>query len=261
MLEIRNLKVAYGKNEVLHGVNLSLQKDEIIGIVGESGSGKSTILHAILGILGSDAHISEGEILFQDRDLLKCPEKEFLRIIGKDISFVFQHPSLAFDPITKIGSQMYETVQVYENISRKEAEARFLTLLENMGFEHPERIPDSYPFELSGGMCQRVAIAIAMMGSPKILLADEPTSALDVTVQAQVIETLLELKNQYHMSIILVTHNMGIVSYLADRVYVMYQGNIVEHGGKKEVIRNPQHNYTKSLIRSVPEIPEYRAEE
>ncbi len=255
MLEIRNLCMAYGKREVLHDICLDVHKNEVLGIVGESGSGKSTLLHTIVGIAGNDARVLKGSIRYEGNDFLNLSEKEKRRILGKDISFVFQHPSLTFDPITKVEKQVYESAVAHQKRSRKEVYEEIEGILRDMKLENPKRVLNSYPFELSGGMCQRVALAIAMLNKPKLWLADEPTSALDVTVQAQVIEIMQELKEKFQMSILIVTHNMGIVAQMADRMAVMYQGNLVELGDTCEVLENPQHAYTKRLIQAVPKLP------
>lgn len=252
MLNVKNLVVSYGKKEILHGVNLQVRPHEIYGIVGESGSGKSTLLHSILGLMGREAIIHQGEILFQGKDLLKTGPREKRLICGNEIAMVFQHPSLSFDPVTTIGNQVYEAVRMHRKASKAEVFDKMESLLADMNFTNTKRILASYPFELSGGMNQRVALALAMINDPKLLLADEPTSALDVTVQAQVVELMMKLRDKYGMTILIVTHNIGVVSYMADQIAVMYQGNIVEQGDKFELLTKPEHDYSRKLISSVP---------
>ena len=263
MLDIRNLSFSYGSTQALKDVSLSLKENEILAVVGESGSGKSTMLRCILGLAGSGGSAGrrlccagsvprQGEILFEGKNLLGMTDKQMRGIRGHEIAMVFQHPSQSFDPVTKIGRQAFEAARAHEKISRWDVERRMCDLLAEMNITEPDRVLSSYPFELSGGMCQRAALALAMMFRPKLLLADEPTSALDVTVQAQVIRSMQKLRREYKTAILIVTHNIGVAAYMADCMAVMYQGQIVEYGNTKALIRNPRHAYSQKLIASVP---------
>lgn len=252
MLNVKNLVVSYGKKEILHGIDLEVRPHEIYGIVGESGSGKSTLLHSILGLMGREAVIHEGEIWFQGKNLLNISNKEKRLMRGSSMAMVFQHPSLSFDPVITIGNQVYEAVRMHRKASKAEVFEKMEALLADMNFTDTKRILTSYPFELSGGMNQRVALALAMMNDPEILLADEPTSALDVTVQAQVVDLMMKLRDKYGTTILMVTHNIGVVSYMADQIAVMYQGRIVERGDKFKLLTQPEHEYSRRLISSVP---------
>ncbi len=254
MLEIKDLSVAYGSKRVLHDVSLKVEPGEILAVVGESGSGKSTMLRSILGLNGGSAAVERGQVLFDGRDLLTAGEKELRRIRGGEIAMVFQQPAQSFDPVTKIGRQVYETVRAHEKLSKADTYEKMRTLLADMKLPEPDRILNSYPFELSGGMCQRVALALAMVLKPRLLLADEPTSALDVTVQAQVIATMMKLRENFGMSILLVTHNIGVAAHMAGRMAVMYRGSIVEQGETRQILSAPAHEYSRRLIASVPVI-------
>lgn len=254
MLEIRNLSAAYEDIESVKHVSLSVQPGEIVGIVGESGSGKSTMLKAVLNLFHQKKVVIDGEILFHGENLLKKKPSEMRQLRGSRIAMVFQHPELSMDPLWTIGQTFYESIKVHRRINKKEAYEEARQILTALHFENPDKILASYPFELSGGMCQRVAIAIAAANGPELLLADEPTSALDVTVQKQVIETMMEMREKFGMSILMVSHNMGVIAKMADKVGVMRQGELVEWGTKDEVLYHPQHEYTKALIQAVPKI-------
>ncbi|MBC2852150.1 ABC transporter ATP-binding protein [Cetobacterium sp. 8H] len=249
MLRINDLTIQYGdKPPVVNNFNLRLKLGEIIGIVGESGSGKSTVIKSIIGALPSDAKLLHGDILFNETDLkIKLDKKR-----GKDISIIFQDCRNTLNPIRKIGKQYIEYVQHHEKISKQKAKEKCIENLTKMNLSDPENIMNSYPYQLSGGMCQRVGIAIAMTFNPKILLADEPTSALDVTTQSQIIEELLTLRKLYGTSIIIVTHNIGVAAYISDKIIIMKKGNIIEHGDPNEIINSPKKNYTKLLLDSIP---------
>ena len=231
ILNLKNLSVSYGDINILKDIDLSLKKGEILGIVGESGSGKSTLIKSIMGILDENASI-DGEINFE----------------GKDLA------SLSLNDYRKISKQFIETIRSHNDISKQEIQKKSINTFKFLGLQDGKKIWNSYPFELSGGMNQRVAIALSIMLEPKILLADEPTSALDVTVQAQVVKELLKLRQKLNTSIILVTHNIGVASYMSDNIGVMYGGRIIEYGESEELINNPKHPYTKMLINSVPVI-------
>ena len=246
ILNLKNLSVSYGDINILKDIDLSLKKGEILGIVGESGSGKSTLIKSIMGILDENASI-DGEINFEGKDLASLSLKDYRKIKGKEISMIFQNPTEYFNPTRKISKQ-------FNDISKQEIQKKSINTFKFLGLQDGKKIWNSYPFELSGGMNQRVAIALSIMLEPKILLADEPTSALDVTVQAQVVKELLKLRQKLNTSIILVTHNIGVASYMSHNIGVMYGGRIIEYGESEELINNPKHPYTKMLINSVPVI-------
>ena len=253
ILNLKNLSVSYGDINILKDIDLSLKKGEILGIVGESGSGKSTLIKSIMGILDENASI-DGEINFEGKDLESLSLKDYRKIKGKEISMIFQNPTEYFNPTRKISKQFIETIRSHNDISKQEIQKKSINTFKFLGLQDGKKIWNSYPFELSGGMNQRVAIALSIMLEPKILLADEPTSALDVTVQAQVVKELLKLRQKLNTSIILVTHNIGVASYMSDNIGVMYGGRIIEYGESEELINNPKHPYTKMLINSVPVI-------
>lgn len=247
MLEIKNLTIKYeDKGEVVKRINLSVEKGEIIGIVGESGSGKSTLIKSIVGGLSSDSEIVSGTITFENGNPILSR--------GKEIAMIFQDNRNTLNPIRKIGSQFVELIQEHSNLSKNEAREKAISMLKRMNLPDVENIMESYPHQLSGGMCQRVGIAMAMIFNPKLLLADEPTSALDATTQAQIVQELINLRDEYGTAIIIVTHNLGVAAYMSDRIFVMKNGAVVEEGITSQVIRDPQSEYTKLLISSVPEL-------
>ena len=253
ILNLKNLSVSYGDINILKDIDLSLKKGEILGIVVASGSGKSTLIKSIMGILDENASI-DGEINFEGKDLASLSLKDYRKIKGKEISMIFQNPTEYFNPTRKISKQFIETIRSHNDISKQEIQKKSINTFKFLGLQDGKKIWNSYPFELSGGMNQRVAIALSIMLEPKILLADEPTSALDVTVQAQVVKELLKLRQKLNTSIILVTHNIGVASYMSHNIGVMYGGRIIEYGESEELINNPKHPYTKMLINSVPVI-------
>ena len=253
ILNLKNLSVSYGDINILKDIDLSLKEGEILGIVGESGSGKSTLIKSIMGILDENASI-DGKINFEGKDLTSLSLKDYRKIKGNEISMIFQNPTEYFNPTRKISKQFIETIRSHNDISKQEIQKKAINTFKFLGLQDGKKIWNSYPFELSGGMNQRVAIALSIMLEPKILLADEPTSALDVTVQAQVVKELLKLRQKLNTSIILVTHNIGVASYMSNNIAVMYGGRIVEYGESEELINNPKHPYTKMLINSVPVI-------
>ena len=253
ILNLKNLSVSYGDINILKDIDLSLKKGEILGIVGESGRGNSTLIKSIMGILDENASI-DGEINFEGKDLASLSLKDYRKIKGKEISMIFQNPTEYFNPTRKISKQFIEAIRSHNDISKQEIQKKSINTFKFLGLQDGKKIWNSYPFELSGGMNQRVAIALSIMLEPKILLADEPTSALDVTVQAQVVKELLKLRQKLNTSIILVTHNIGVASYMSDNIGVMYGGRILEYGESEELINNPKHPYTKMLINSVPVI-------
>ena len=258
MLSVEQLYVNYGEKEILHDVDLQVAQEEIVMIVGESGSGKSTLVRSIMGLLGEEGHITKGNIVFQGVNLCQLNKKQYRELRGSRIAMVFQQPESSFDPTQTIHRQFYEAMNVHRKVNVQEAEQTAKSLLGMLGFREPETILSKYPFELSGGMAQRVAIALAVVNEPAFLLADEPTSALDVVVQKQT----LDMRQKLHMTMLMVTHNMGVVAYMADKVGVMHHGHLVEWGKKTELLKNPQHPYTRELIRAIPTmngiLPQYQ---
>lgn len=256
LLSIKNLAVTYGNNPnpTIAGVNLDLAEGEIVSIVGESGSGKTTVIRALLGVLPNTGRVSEGSITFDGKDLLSFSTKDWLDLRGNHIAMIFQDSGNMMNPIQTIGKQFVEFIQLHSTMSKQEAETKAIEMLARTNLPHPEAIMKSYPFELSGGMRQRVGIAMAITFSPKLLLGDEPTSALDVTTQAQIVEELLRINRENKTSMIIVTHNIGVAAHMSDKIVVMKQGAVVEYGRAEEVIRNPQAEYTKQLLNAVPEI-------
>ena len=254
MLNITDLNIAYKKTQVVRDLSLHVAPGEIVGIVGESGSGKSTLIRSILGLLGSGGKVLSGQIVFEGREIQNLKKEPMRKIRGKEIAIVFQQPERSFDPTYRIENQFYESMRVHGDISKDEARKRAEELLLELNLPQPEQILKAYPFELSGGMCQRVAIAVAMAHNPRLLLADEPTSALDVTVQAQVVQVMMDLREKFDTSILIVTHNMGVVAYMADMVGVMFGGQMVEWGQRDEVLYDPRHPYTQQLIDAIPKM-------
>lgn len=258
ILSVKNLcvefKVYEGRVKAVRDVSFDLKRGETVAIVGESGSGKSVTIKSIMGILAGNAVVTGGEIAFDGRDLLKTTEHEFQSIRGKRISLIFQDPLSALNPIMKIGKQITETIMVDGKRTKKEARERTLELLEAVGIDEPERRYDQYPFQFSGGMRQRIVIAIALARDPEILICDEPTTALDVSVQSRILELINRLKESRGLSIIFITHDMGVVANMADRINVMYAGKIVETGLSEEIFFEPAHPYTQALLASMPDM-------
>ena len=258
LLTVKDLKTyfftASGVSKAVDGVNFTLEKGKTMGLVGESGSGKSVTASSIIRLLPKIGRIVEGEIEFQGKDVLKLNKKELLNYRGKDIAVIFQDPMTSLDPVFKIGNQMVEMICAHQDISKEEARKTAIEALKKVGIPQPEKRMESYPYELSGGMCQRVIIAMAVCCKPKLIIADEPTTALDVTVQAQVLELLQELQDEMDTSILLITHNMGVVWQMCDTVMVMYAGKTVEYADTKVLYANPMHPYTWGLLDSVPKL-------
>lgn len=263
-LDIDGLKVAYdyqsGEVEVVHGVSLSIGEGEVLGLVGESGSGKSQTALAVMGLLPHGGVVTAGAIHLEGRSLTGLPERQYARIRGMQIGYVPQEPMSNLDPSFTIGSQLTVPMRRTLGISRSEARSRAIDLLERVGINDPETVYRSYPFQLSGGMAQRVLIAGAVSCNPRLLIADEPTTALDVTVQAEVLGVLRKLQKETGMAVLMVTHNFGVVADICDRVAVMSDGQIVETGDVREVLRNPQHEYTKSLLDTMLEEQVFRTD-
>lgn len=258
MLKIKNLTVQYADTTTaaVDQFQLNMKQGEIICIVGESGSGKSTVLKAILGSLPQNCNILADQLLLQEEALLNFSQKDWQKLRGTKLSMIFQDNGAALNPIRKIGDQYIEYIRQHTNYSKKVAFKKAQEVLEKMQLADSERVMNSFPHQLSGGMCQRVGIAMAMTFEPQLLLADEPTSALDVTTQKQIVHELLALREQFKTSIILVTHNLGLAAYMADQLIVMQQGKIVDSGKVLDVLDNPQSDYTKQLLNAVPELGE-----
>lgn len=254
ILEVKNLYVNNKDVEILKDISFDIKKGEILGIVGESGSGKSTLIRSLIQMMNNHEEIVKGDILFNEGSILSISPKEIRKLRGNKIGIVFQNPTSTLNPIRKIGKQFTEVLKSHTKISKKEALKRAEIMLEKVNLKDVECILNSYPFELSGGMNQRVAIALAMIMEPELLIADEPTSALDVTIQAQVIKEMMNLRDNFNTSIIIVTHSMGVISHMVDKVAVMYSGEIVEYGDKESILKNPKHPYTEALIKSIPKL-------
>ena len=240
--------------DAVDGVNMKLFSDEILAIVGESGCGKSTLATTIMGLHNPNFTRSTGEILFEGKNLVGLSEKDFNEIRGEGIGMIFQDPLSSLNPLQRIGKQIEEGLVYHTKMNAEERKARVLELIEQVGIPNPPRVARQYPHELSGGMRQRVIIAIALACKPKIIIADEPTTALDVTIQAQILDLLVEIQKEINAGIILITHDLGVVAQLADRVCVMYAGQIVEEAPVLDLFTNPKHPYTRSLLNSIPQM-------
>lgn len=258
ILSVKDLRISFraygGKVQAVRGISFDLYRGETLAIVGESGSGKSVSIKAIMGILANNAIIEEGEILYAGKDLTKVKEDDFHEIRGKRIGLIFQDPLSALNPIMKIGKQITEVLHLNKKITKEEAKEKALELMRAVGIPDVERRFEQYPFQFSGGMRQRIVIAIALAGDPEILICDEPTTALDVTVQAKILELINQIKEQKNLSVIFITHDLGVVANMADRVNVMYAGKIVETGTSEEIFFAPAHPYTWALLSSMPDL-------
>ena len=258
LLEVKDLNISYGDKLTVSGVNLELNTGEIMSILGESGSGKTTVIRAIMGCLPGRGHVTGGSIIFEGRDMLKNTPKEWRQLCGREMSMIFQDSGNMINPIRRIGEQFVDYIRTHAPEKTKaEAAEMAKDMLNKVRLPNPESIMQSYPFELSGGMRQRVGIAMAMVFRPKLLLADEPTSALDVTTQAQIIRQIVDIRNEFGVAVILVTHNLGVASYVSNKLVVMKNGRVVE-SGKREVISDPQDAYTKELLAAVPVVGEVK---
>lgn len=256
ILEIKDLFVKFpmdgGTIHAVNGVNLSLGTGETLGVVGESGCGKSVTMSTILRLIKTPPAMIEGEIFYKGQNILNMPMKDFTRIRGKEISMIFQEPMTSLDPVIKIGPQIAESLMLHERLLKNAAMARALELLKQVEIPNAEKRINDYPHQLSGGMRQRVMIAMALACKPQILLADEPTTALDVTIQAQIMDLIKKLRGEYGMSIMIVTHDLGVISDVADRVVVFYSGRIVEEAPTADLFKHPMHPYTKGLLECIP---------
>jgi oligopeptide/dipeptide ABC transporter ATP-binding protein len=235
-------------------LSFSVPRGQTLGIVGESGSGKTMVLQSVMRLLPNQGRVSRGKISFAGKDLLGLPEKDMRKLRGKEVSMIFQDPVMSLDQVYTVGDQIVEAILAHEPASRAAVRQRALQLLDSVGIAHPERVFHAYPFELSGGMCQRVMIAIALSCRPQLLFADEPTTALDVTVQAQILDLLRQVRKEYQMSMVIVTHDLGVVADIADRVMVMYAGKAMEMAPVGVIMHRPGHPYTAGLIKCMPRL-------
>ena len=257
-LAVKNLKIGFktdgGKVQAVRDISFDLYKGETLAIVGESGSGKSVTNRAIMGILAGNAIKDGGEIIYDGQDLMKIPEEQFHKLRGDKISMIFQDSGAMTNQTRTIGKQFVEYICTHEDISKKDAWEKGIQMLARMRLPSGDNIMKSYPFQLSGGMRQRVGIAMAMTFQPKLLLADEPTSALDVTTQAQIVRQMMELRDEYKTSIIIVTHNLGVAAYMADQIVVMKDGEVVDAGDREQILHHSESTYTKGLLEAVPSL-------
>ena len=258
LLEIKDERLSFftpaGEVKALNGVSFSMEEGEVLGIVGESGSGKSVAAYSVMGLTAHPGKLIGGTINFNGHQIDKMSEKEMRKIRGNEVSIIFQDPMTSLNPVYTIGNQITEVICLHTGKSKKEAHDRAKELLELVGINEPAKRLKQYPHELSGGMRQRVMIAIALACEPKLLIADEPTTALDVTIQAQILELMQELRKKLGMSIIMITHDLGVVASMCERIAVMYAGHIVEYGTADEIFYEPKHEYTKGLIKSIPKL-------
>ena len=258
ILEVKNLTTSFNTNKnkikAVDGVSFNLKEGKVLGIVGESGCGKSMTAMSIMGLIESqNGNIDNGEIMFNEKNLLSLNLNELDKIRGNEIAMIFQEPMIALNPVLKIKDQIGEVIKVHKNIVAEENKKKVLEFLNLVGIKRAEEVLNSYPHQLSGGMCQRVMIAMALICIPKLLIADEPTTALDVTVQAQVLELINNLKDKFNMSVLFITHDLGVICEVADEVMVMYAGKIVEKAKVEDIFDSPKHPYTIGLINSRPE--------
>ncbi len=256
LLEVKDLEVKFalrfGDLTAINGVNFTLDRGERLGIVGESGAGKSVTGFAIINLLSKPGYISAGKVLFEDKEINQLPEDEMRKLRGNRISMIFQDPMMTLNPVLTISTQMVETVLAHENVSKAKAVEIALEKLRKVHIPSPEKRLRQYPHEFSGGMRQRIVVAIALLTNPALIIADEPTTALDVTIQAEIMDLLQELCESDNMGLILITHDLAVVSQVTERIAVMYAGKIVELGSTPAVIKNPAHPYTKGLIKALP---------
>jgi oligopeptide/dipeptide ABC transporter ATP-binding protein len=260
LLDVRNLSVRFpsGGSGILavRDVSFTLQQGTTLGFVGESGCGKSVTAYSILKLVPQPGVIDSGRILYHGRDIVKMNDEDIRRIRGKEIAMIFQEPMTSLNPVFSIGYQISESITLHLNLKRQEARNRVVEFLRNVGIPDPEARYHSYPHEFSGGMRQRVMIAMALSAEPSILIADEPTTALDVTIQAQILDMLLKIQQESRMSLLLITHDLGVVANIADEIAIMYAGEIVEHGRSADIFKKPGHPYTRGLFRAIPHIGE-----
>lgn len=259
LLEVDNLQVSFftpaGQVRAVNGISYTVERGGVMGIVGESGSGKSVEAYSILGLLPPTGRVIGGSVTFEGRDVLSLSEEERTRFRGGEVAMIFQNPMTCLNPVYTVGSQLMEALRAHQRtVRREEAQARAVEMLELVGISHPQKRMKQYPHQLSGGQRQRVMIAMALICRPKLLIADEPTTALDVTIQAQILDLMKEIQGKTGMGILFITHNLGVVAEMCDRVSVMYAGRIVEQGGVEDIFYRPGHPYTLGLLRSIPRV-------
>ena len=258
ILEVKDLELGFntyaGQVQALRGVDFHLDKGETLAIVGESGSGKSVTIKAVTKLLAANAVVKGGSITYKGQDILNMGDKEFSQLRGNEISLIFQDPLSSLDPVMKIGKQITETLRIKLKMSKEDAKKRAIELMGAVGIPEPEKRYNEYPFQFSGGMRQRIVIAIALACNPEVLICDEPTTALDVTIQSQILELIGDIQKKNDLSVIFITHDLGVVANVADRVCVMYAGKIVETGTVEEIFYDPRHPYTWSLLTSMPSL-------
>lgn len=261
LLEVEHLNTEFttrrGKVRAIRDVSFSIDKGEILALVGESGSGKSVTSLSIMGLLASNGRVVEGsKIMFDGVNLLDLSERKMQHIRGNSISMIFQEPMTSLNPIFTVGDQILESIQLHTKLSKKEAHEKLLDIMDTVGIPNPAKRIKDYPHQMSGGMRQRIMIAMAMACQPKLLIADEPTTALDVTIQAQILDLIYRMREQFNISVLLITHDLGVVAEAADRVAVMYCGRIVEEGTTNEILTDPKHPYSLGLLKSIPRLDE-----
>ncbi len=254
VLRVENLSVSYSNKQVLHNINFTVNEGEIISLVGESGSGKTTIFRAIQRFLPPNGKIINGNIFLNGENTTDINDKKFYNLRGRTLGTVFQEPGSTLNPSKKIGRQFYELLNYHFKYSKKQSEKIAVDLMNLLHLRDPIKLLNQYPFQLSGGMQQRLSIAFTLSLNPKIILADEPTSSLDATVQKQIIDELIRLRNELGIAIVIITHNLALANYISDRMIVLYEGRIVESGVAEDIIARPNHEYTKKLISDIPKI-------
>ena len=256
LLQVKNLHTSFftdaGEVQAVNGISFNLDRGKVLGIVGESGSGKSVTAYSLMRILTDPGRVTKGEVLFKGEDVLKYSEQKMHSFRGSRISMIFQDPMTSLNPVYTVGNQLREAIKIHTNRNPKQVRERALEMLQLVGVNEPEKRLKQYPYELSGGMRQRVMIAMALACEPDVLIADEPTTALDVTIQAQILELMQDLQKKMGMSIIMITHDLGVIADICDEIIVMYAGRVCERGTADEIFYNPCHEYTKGLIRSIP---------
>jgi oligopeptide transport system ATP-binding protein len=256
LLQVRNLHTSFftdaGEVKAVNGISFNLERGKVLGIVGESGSGKSVTAYSLMRILTDPGRVTEGEVLFNGEDVLKYSKAQMHTFRGSRISMIFQDPMTSLNPVFTVGNQLREAIHIHTDRTSEQVKERALEMLQLVGVNEPEKRLDQYPHELSGGMRQRVMIAMALACEPDILIADEPTTALDVTIQAQILELMQSLQKKMQMAIIMITHDLGVIADICDEIIVMYAGRVCERGTAEEIFYNPHHEYTKGLIRSIP---------